>query len=328
MFNCVYFSFWRSLLCVVGVFLRCVLFFVFSLSFRVGVGGYCLYGFSSFGACILFCAFVFRGLFSLWFHLFVGVAFLFGGDCMIVHSMVDYIYGNGFNIRGLPVMFPTSLVTWNYYNAKGVFGRDVPSDFPKNVARVPVLVISKSREGLSDNKVRIELSRFRVYSSELYSSLWSYRLVPYSSQTALIKACSEPYPTYDFERTELCNSRIVQKYKLSYYLSGTSPKFGERPFFLLLFDRRSDALKVLRKTTEVFRKVFDLLGADFSLYQTKTVYSLIEYMYNPTSLFAKKLIGFRWCHAFIGGLLKGVVNASEVSTEFLVGKDFEVIRWD
>jgi hypothetical protein len=96
----------------------------------------------------------------------------------------------------------------------------------------------------------------------------------------------------------------------------------------LLFDRRSDALKVLRKTTEVFRKVFDLLGADFSFYQTKTVYSLIEYMRNPISLFARNLTGFRWCHAFIGGLLKGVLDASEVSTEFLVGKDFEVVRWD
>jgi hypothetical protein len=51
-------------------------------------------------------------------------------------------------------------------------------------------------------------------------------------------------------------------------------------------------------------------------------------MYNPTALFARKLSGWRWCRDFLGGLRKGVVDASEVSTEFLVAKDFEIVRWD
>jgi len=114
---------------------------------------------------------------------------------------------------------------------------------------------------------------------------------------------------------------------LAYYLSGTSSKF-EKKFFLLLFDRRSDAVKVLRKTLEVFSKILNLLGSDFSFHQTRTVYSLIEYMYKPTALFATRgLVGWRWSRVFVGGLLKGVVDASEVSSKFLVGKDAEIVRW-
>jgi hypothetical protein len=245
---------------------------------------------------------------------------------MIVHLLVDRLRVNCPNIREIPVMFPTSLITWNYYDISRVFGKGVPNDSIKDVVRVPVLVISINRKSLFDKKTLIALNRFGLYSSELYFWLFGYRLVPYSNQTALIKACSEPCPTYDFERVELCNSKLVQKYKSSYYLSGTSPKF-EKNFFLLLFDHRSDAVKVLRNTLEVFREIFDLLGADFNFHQTK-IYSLIEYMYNPTALFGRELVGLRWCRAFISGLLKGVVDASEVSTDFLVRKDFEIVRWD
>jgi len=244
---------------------------------------------------------------------------------MIVHSLVDFLCVDRPNTREIPVLFPISLISWNYYDVHRAFGKGVPNDSVKDVVRVPVLIVSKSRKAVFDKKTLIDLNRFSLYSSELYFGLWSYKVVPYSNQTALIKACSEPYPTYDFERVQLCNSKLVRKYKLSYYLSGTSPKF-EKKFFLLLFDRRSDAVRVIKNTLEVFREIFDLLGADFIIHQTK-IYDLIEYMYNPVSLFGRRLIGLRWCSVFVGRLLKGVVDASEVSTDFLVGKHFEIVRW-
>jgi hypothetical protein len=241
--------------------------------------------------------------------------------------MVDNFYADYPNTREVPVMIPAALTIWNYYDVSKAFRESGQNGVIKNVVRVPVLVISKDTRVLSDKKAFNASNRCGLYDAVAYSCLWGYKLVPYSKQTALIKACSGNCPIYDFERIELCDSRFVRKYKSAYYLSGTSSKF-EKKFFLLLFDRRSDAVKVLKKTLEVFRKIFDLLGANFSFYQTRVIHSLIEYMYNPTALFTRKLIGLRWCRVFVGGLLKGVVDASELSTEFLIGKDFEIVRWN
>jgi hypothetical protein len=258
------------------------------------------------------------------------VVFLFGGGFMIVYSEVDRLYGDCYDlreiVREIPVMLPTALVNFYYCDVRRAFGESIRHS-AKNVVRVPVLIISKSKNSSRDKITSIVASCFRVYDTEAGSCLSNYKLVPYSNQTALIKACSGTYPIYDFRRVRLCDSSFVRQYKSVYYLSGTSPKF-EKKFFLLIFERRSDALKALRKTHQVFRRIFDLLGADFCFYETESIYSKIEYMYNPTALFARKLSGWKWCRDFVGGLSKGVVNASEVSTEFLVAKDFEVVRWD
>ena len=296
--------------------------------FRVGVVGYCLYVFGCLG-CAFCLRFRFSGvIFSM--YLFVCGSFLFGGGFMIVYSEVDRLYGDCYDLREttreIPVMLPAALVNFYYCDVRRAFGESIKHGV-KNVVRIPVLIISKSKNSPRDKVTSIVASCFRVYDTEAGSCLWNYKLVPYRNQTALIKACSRTYPIYDFRRVSLCDSSFVQQYKLVYYLSGTSPKF-EKKFFLLIFERRSDALKALRKTHQVFRRIFDLLGADFCFHETERIYSKIEYMYNPAALFARKLAGWRWCRDFVGALSKGVVDASEVSTEFLVGKDFEVVRWD
>jgi hypothetical protein len=257
------------------------------------------------------------------------VVFLFGGGFMIVYSEVDRLYGDCYDlreiVREIPVMLPTALVNFYYCDVRRAFGESIRHS-AKNVVRVPVLIISKSKNSSRDKITSIVASCFRVYDTEAGSCLSNYKLVPYSNQTALIKACSGTYPIYDFRRVRLCDSSFVRQYKSVYYLSGTSPKF-EKKFFLLIFERRSDALKALRKTHQVFRRIFDLLGADFCFYETESIYSKIEYMYNPTALFARKLSGWKWCRDFVGGLSKGVVDASEVSTEFLVERNAEIVRW-
>ena len=254
----------------------------------------------------------------------------FGGEVMIVYSEVDRFYSDCYDLREttreILVMLPTALVNFYYCDVRRAFGESIRHG-ATNVVRVPVLIISRSKNSPRDKMTSIMARCFRVYDTEAGSCLSNYKLVPYSNQAALIKACSGTYPIYDFRRVRLCDSRFVQKYKSVYYLSGTSPKF-EKKFFLLIFERRSDALKALRKTHQVFRRIFDLLGADFCFHETESIYSKIEYMYNPTALFDRKLAGWRWCRDFLSGLRKGVVDASEVSTEFLVGKAFEIVRWD
>ena len=249
---------------------------------------------------------------------------------MIVYSSADYFYGNSYDTRDTTreifVLIPTALVVFYYCSVFGAFGESVRKG-AKNVIRVPVLIVSKNTNALSDKKKFNAANRFCLYDAEAHSCLKNYKLVPYSKQTALIKACSGTYPIYNFERIKLPDSHFIQKYKSVYYLSGTSSKF-EKKFFLLLFERRSDALKVLKKTLEVFRAILDLLGDDFCFNQTKSIYSKVEYMYNPIALFAQGLAGWKWCRAFVGGLIKGVVDASEVSSDFLIGKDFEIVRWD
>ncbi len=249
---------------------------------------------------------------------------------MVVYSEVDRFYGDWYDLRETTreifAMMPDTFVNFYYCDALRAFGESVRKG-AKNIVRVPVLIVSRSANPICDRKASSGLDCFRVYGAEAHFCLWGYKLVPYSSQSALIKACGGNYPRYRFERVGLGDSAFVQKYKSVYYLSGTSSKF-EKGFFLLIFDRLSDAVKVLRRTLEVFRKVFDLLGADFCFYQTKSVYSLIEYMYNPNALFAKGSLGWKWCHAFLDCLIKGVVDASEVSSGFLVGERAEIVRWE
>jgi len=249
---------------------------------------------------------------------------------MIVYSEVDRLYGDCYDLREttreILVMLPYSLVKFYYCDFRRAFGESVRMG-AKNLVRVPILIISKSTKLSCSRITSILANSFRVYDTEAGSCLLNFKLVPYSNQAALVKACSGTYSIYNFQRVRLPDSHFTQKYKSAYYLSGTSSKF-EKKFFLLLFDYRSDAVKVLRKTLDVFGMIFVLLGADFEFYQTKSIYFLIEYMYKPTALFAKGLIGWRWCRVFVGGLLKGAVDGSEVSTEFLVGRDAEIVRWN
>jgi hypothetical protein len=245
------------------------------------------------------------GYFLYGFFWFAG--FWFGGGGMIVYSTADRLYGDCYDLREttseIPVMVPTAFIVFYYCDVYRAFGRSVCQS-AKNVGAVPVLIVSRSEKPFH-RESSIVASCFRVYDTEAYSCLWGYK----------------------HGSVRLPDSSSTQKYKLSYYLSGTSSKF-EKNFFILIFDRRSDASRVVKKTLEVFRKIFDLLGADFSFHHT-SVYSLIEYMYNPIALFSTQSIGGGWCRLFVDGLREGVVNAFKRSSKLLPAfmEKCEIVRW-
>jgi hypothetical protein len=247
-----------------------------------------------------------RGLFSLWLFWFAGSSW-FGGDGMIVYSTANRLYGDCYDLREttreIPAMVPAAFIVFYYCDVRRAFGKSVGAD-AKNMAVVPVLIVSRNAKPFHKES-SIVASCFRVYDTEAHFCLWSYNL----------------------GGTRLPDSSLTQKYKLSYYLSGASSKF-EKNFFILIFDRRSDASRVVKKTLEVFRKIFDLLGADFSFHHT-SVYSLIEYMYNPIALFSTQSIGGGWCRLFVDGLREGVVNAFKRSSKLLPAfmEKCEIVRW-
>ena len=226
---------------------------------------------------------------------------------MIVYSTADRLYGDCYDLREttreIPVIVPTAFVVFYYCDVRRAFGKKVCVD-AEDIVKVPVLVVSRSRKPFHEES-SIVAGCFRIYYTEAYFCLWSYNL----------------------GSARLPDSSFTRKYKLSYYLSGISPKF-EKNFFVLLFDRRSDASKVVKNTLKVFRKIFDLLGADFSLHHT-SIYSLVEYMYNPIALFSTQLIGGGWCRLFVDGLREGVVDAFKRSSKLLPAfkERFEIVRW-
>ena len=226
---------------------------------------------------------------------------------MIVYSTADRLYGDCYDMRyttsEVPVMVPTAFIVFYCCDVRRAFGKRIRVD-AENIVRVPVLIVSRNTKPFHKES-SIMASCFRVYDTEAYSCLWAYK----------------------HGSVRLPDSSSTQKYKLSYYLSGTSLKF-EKKFFILIFDRRSDASKVVKRTLEVFRKIFDLLGADFSFHHTD-IYSLIDYMYNPISLFSTQLVGGGWCRLFVDGLRGGVVNAFKRSSKFLPAfeEEFEIVRW-
>ena len=266
---------------------------------------------SMFFGC-LGCAFCFAlsafGGYCLYGFVCLRAFFLIGGDCMIIYSTAVRLYGDSYDMRDttseIPVLMPAAFVVLYYCDVSRAFGKSLRAS-AQSVVRVPVLVVSRNTKSFRAEITSIVVSCFRVYGAEADSYLLGYKL----------------------GNVRLPESRFTKKYKSVYYLSGISSKF-EKKFFLLLFERRSDAVKVLKKTLEVFRVILDLLGDDFCFNQTKSIYSKVEYMYNPIALFAQGLAGWKWCRAFVGGLIKGVVDASEVSSDFLIGKDFEIVRWD
>ena len=226
---------------------------------------------------------------------------------MIVYSTANRLYGDCYDLREttseIPVIVPTAFVVFYYCDVRRAFGKSVGAD-AKSVAGVPVLIVSRNTKPFH-KETSIVASCFRLYSAEADFCLWSYNL----------------------GSVRLPDSSFTQKYKQSYYLSGTSPRF-EKNFFILIFDRRSDASRVVKKTLEVFRRIFDLLGADFSFHHT-SVYSLIEYMYNPIALFSTHLIGGGWCRLFVDCLSEGVVDAFKRSSKLLpaFAEKFEIVRW-
>jgi hypothetical protein len=226
---------------------------------------------------------------------------------MIVYLEADRFYGDSYDMRDttseIPVLVPTAFIVLYYCDIRRAFGKRM-CVVAENAVRVPVLIVSRSRRPFRKES-SIVASCLRVYDTEAYSCLWGYNL----------------------GSVRLPDSSFTRKYKLSYYLSGTSSKFEKR-FFVLIFDRRSDASRVVKRTLEVFRKIFDLVGADFSFHHTN-VYPLIDYMYNPIALFSTQLIGGGWCRLFVDGLREGVVDAFRRSSRLLPAFEgkAEIVRW-
>jgi hypothetical protein len=174
--------------------------------------------------------------------------------------------------------------------------------------------------------------------------LENYKALPYKRQSSVDELDDSSFPSEAkyFGFPWSCKHKSLNKMKnfhlncKRYYVVVAYRRVGNEEKVVLLFDRYSDAISVVRDFSKVSIK--DLLGSDFETYNGWYPYLWVEYMGSPISLLldVSSHVGIdslspTWCHYLICFLKDGFISEEYLGSIFgFVYRDkfSQIINWD